>query len=248
MHESTFKIRERTVVINGPINSVVQTLATVLQEHGTDIAFIDAHASQSQRFVANLMDMRQIHNTYGRAAALEFDVKSSEDAKEALSRAAELFGSVDIFIDANLSNRNFSNKLNSTQLMTNEAIEFFLGRGKGRNIFLSYDNSVLEFLKDQEGLEANKKLHDFTIEKSKCLLGKQITTNCVQIPFTDELVLEQFKGKNIQEVVSEIKKKWPSARMVEPVDIAYMITFLASPISSAIDGQVLHACYGMNNE
>lgn len=248
MTESTFKIRERTVVIFGPIGTIVQTLATVLQEHGTDIAFLDSHATKSYRFVANLMDMRQVHNNYGRAAAIDCDVKSIKDANDALTRAAELFGSVDILIDVHLDSNNFCEDTNPTQLMTNAAIDFFIGRGKGRNIFLSYENVALEYLKDELTQKNNKKLHKFILEKHQELLGKQITTNGIAIPFTDELILKHYKNNNVQEAMTEIKKDWPTARLIEPVDIAYTAAFLASPISAAIDGQLIHASYGMNNK
>ncbi|MCB9025890.1 MAG: SDR family oxidoreductase [Bdellovibrionaceae bacterium] len=247
MTESTFKIRERTVVIFGPIGSIVQTLATVLQEHGTDVAFLDREASKSHRFIANLMDMRQIHHNYGRAAAIDCDVSTVKDANDALSRAAELFGSVDILIDVHLDSNNFNEEINPTHLMTNAATEFFIGRGKGRNIFLSYENAVLEYLKDESSQKHNKQLHNFIVEKHQFLLGKQITSNGLALPFTDELVLKHYANKNIQEAMADIKKVWPRARLVEPVDIAYTVAFLASPISAAIDGQVIHASYGMNN-
>ena len=247
MNESTFKIRERTVVIFGPIDSVVQTMATVLQEHGADIAFLDSQASKSHRFITNLMDMRQIHNNYGRAAAIECEIKNPKDAKDALSRAAELFGSVDIIIDAQLSAMNFTEEDNPSKLLINEAIEFFVGRGKGRNILLCYEDAVLRFLKDQKNQDHNKNLYNFIVEKSQSLFGKQITTNGIAIPFTDELLLKHYSQQNIQDSINQVKKDWPLARLADPVDIAYTAAFLASPISSAIDGQIVHACYGMNN-
>ncbi|MCB0355357.1 MAG: SDR family oxidoreductase [Bdellovibrionales bacterium] len=247
MSESTFKIRERTVILFGPVNSIVQTLATVLQEHGADIAFLDQRASESQRFVANLMDMRQIHNTYGRAAAIDCDIKSPADAKEALSRAAELFGSVDILIDANFGQYDLSVDKNPTQLITDEAIEFFVGRGKGRNIYLTYDDVILKHVKDDKKIKNNKKLLEFAVSKSHELSNKQITTNVISLPFTDEFMLNYYKNKKIQEAMNEISKDWPEARLVQPIDIAYTVAFLASPISVAIDGQWIHACYGLNN-
>lgn len=245
MSESLFKIRERTAIIFGPINSIVQTLGNVLQEQGADVAFLDEKASDSQRFVNNLMDMRQVHNHYGRAAAIDCKISSASEAKEALSRAAELFGSVDIFIDANMGHRDLTTDKNSSFFLTHEVSEFFKGRGKGRNIYLAYDESICKYTKAKPLIENNKILNKFIKQISRDYYAFQITSNIISLPFTDEFLLEQFPQNSVQKSFDDIKQNWSEARLANPVDVAYSVAFLASPMSAAIDGQLVRATYGM---
>ncbi len=246
MSESGFKLKEKTVVIYGPINGLVQALANVLQEHGADIALLAEKASESHRFTTSLMEMRQVHSHYGRAAGINCLIKNQSDAKEALSKAAELFGSVDVFIDADLNRSIDSQNLNSTELITTEALTFFRGRGRGRNIFLTHDDELLSFVKKTERVTSNKKLLEFVRKINSSLSTHQITSNIITLPISEEFLIEFYPKQNVQSSFDEIKNHWANAKLLNPVDVAQLVSFIASAMSTSLNGQVIRACYGLH--
>ena len=62
------------------------------------------------------------------------------------------------------------------------------------------------------------------------------------------LVFYSFEAKHIDGTILKsnallkVKETYSTARMIEPIEIANTSTFIASPISSAITGQVIDIC------
>jgi len=245
MSESSFKIREKTIIVFGPITSLAQSIGTILLEHGADIAFLDENATASQRYINSLMDMRHVHSIYGRAATVNCTIQSAKDAKEAISRAAELFGSADVLVDLNLFGRAESNGHTQSELMTNEALEFLTGRGKGRVIYITVEDRLCHTENTKPLIKENERLVKFMNEKILELNNKAITLNNICVGYTEEVLLKLHPQKTIQSSFEEEKNNHANSYMTQPVDIANLVTFIASPISSCLNGQRLHANYAL---
>jgi NAD(P)-dependent dehydrogenase (short-subunit alcohol dehydrogenase family) len=260
MSDSIFKLREKTIAIHGPIQSLIQALANVLQEHGADIALLHEKANESYRYVANLMEMRQIHSHYGRAAAVEALIQESKNAKESLSRAAELFGSVDVFIDCNSLVNSQKSETKPCEWFARESLEFFKSRGRGRTLFITYDNSIIDFTikflekskpKDNSKIEKLKKVESYNTELLKLTQNfkswtqqPQITCNVLTVTFTEEFLLEFFGNQPLSSSMKIIRETWPEAKLTNTVDVANVVAFLVSSISNAINGETIRCCYG----
>lgn len=76
---------------------------------------------------------------------------------------------------------------------------------------------------------------------AKELAGRNITVNCVAPGFIQTRMTDVLDDK----VVDQIKAQIPSKRLGEAKDVANAVSFLASPNSSYITGQVINICGGM---
>lgn len=261
MAHTELKMNEKTVIISGPINQLVQALATSLTSLGADVALIDKNANQWQRFASNLMDLREIHHSYGRVAVLEYDIESDTHAKESVSRAAELFGSIDVYIDALFASgtqpfietgsmasvdHTYKTHLRTSLLMTHAVLEFLRGRKRGRIIYML--NEALSMGLENEALNAACRggLIPFTKSLAREVREYNINVNCVGLGVTEEFLINRYpKGMSIKEALAEFQKIVPHAKMVDAIDVALTVAFLSSPLSGAITGQTLHVTHGL---
>lgn len=260
MKDSGFKLREKTALIFGPIQSIARSLAIFLTELGVDVALVDKNQfKEAERFAANLMDGREINEHRGRAAAIGDDFTSPSSAKDIVSRVAEIFGSVDVFIDTRLdvlakplssSDKDFKealqSHLESLSVISREFQNYLLARGKGRMIFLMNDFFHLGPKDKDLSKEAAASLSSFVHELARSVSEKPITVNGLSLGLTEEYLLARFpKAPSIEYAKKQIVADHPHARLVEPTEVANVIAFLASPLSSAINGQILHVNHGL---
>src|SRR5262245_2237652 len=99
METSEFRLREKTAVIHGPLTRVNQSIANRLSQLGADVVLADAKIDTAQRLANQIMESREINEKFGRAAAVATDFTSSKSAQDGVSRCAEIFGGIDIFVD-----------------------------------------------------------------------------------------------------------------------------------------------------
>ena len=99
MLNTNFKIHERTVLIYGGSGPLVYSISSHLTELGADVALVGEKANQLRAFSNSINDRREIHADYGRMEAIETQVTNEKQLGEAISRTAEIFGSLDILID-----------------------------------------------------------------------------------------------------------------------------------------------------
>ena len=254
-------LNEKTIIIYGPIQQMVQSLATSLTGLGADVALIDSQASKMQRFAENLMDMRQVNGKNGRAAVIEKEVNSAQDAKDAVSRASELFGGVDVYIDANFSGRSewfsktaaidrfeeiFHSHLSRSLFMAHAALEFLRGRTRGRVVFMLNDLKLLTQEGESLNAAARSSLINFSQSVAKEVVQDNVTINCLGVGVTEEYLLNRFpEAPTIKEAFEELKTKIPTAKMTDAIDVANAAAFFCSPLSSAVTGQYLSVSYAL---
>ncbi len=100
MSEPSLNLKERTTVITGPLTNLTQNIASLFSQHGSDVVFIDKNHDTCQRMANVINDQREINEKFGRASAVKCDFSTAKICQEALSQAAQTFGSIDIYIDA----------------------------------------------------------------------------------------------------------------------------------------------------
>lgn len=261
--ETSFKLQDRTAILTGPCNSFNQAIALKFTQLGANVALIDRNIEKMERFANQLMDAREIHERYGRAVAIQADLSKLHHVQDAISKAAESFGGIDIYIDGLMSTdvkpfrdpqalddleRMIDVNLRSPLMMTHGVLRFLEGRKRGRVIYLMHDlirngypnNSLITVTRT--GLSA------FARTLSREVADKNITVNCVAIGVTEEFLLNQAAGESvsIQELQQRLLQTQPHAQMVEPDRIANMVAFLASPLGIGITGQTVAVSQGMS--
>ncbi|MCB0419723.1 MAG: SDR family oxidoreductase, partial [Bdellovibrionales bacterium] len=206
--------------------------------------------NHAQRYCNNLNDLREIHSYYGRSRALEASPKNPNEAKETISRVAETFGGVDIFVDAQLlslqeqllkeKKETHSESFNICHLMTEAAEEFLKGRSRGRIIYLYH------YLLQESVQMCDSSIENYIRKKSQDYKSDNVTVNGVALGACDEFLLCKYPNVSVSEALKKLNEDHPLAGMVDSYDVANLVSFLASPLSSAITGQTIHVTNGLD--
>lgn len=247
------QLRERTVVILGTFSTTIQNLILSLTAQGADVALVDKDAVKAQKFCQNVNDQREANDKLGRAVAIETKLDSENSIKDGLGKAAQTFGSIDIFIDAMMSNeptplpqgqetiawdellhQNLKVSLMATQFVAH----FLRGRKRGRIVYLLNEATVRG--NTQDALAAATRTGLIGMAKA---LGRQmqefnVTVNCLSLGLTEEYLQGHFPdAPTIKEALEKMKSIEPGVRITGPDKISNALLFLCGTGGSAITGQ-----------
>ncbi|WP_347359197.1 SDR family oxidoreductase [Bdellovibrio sp.] len=245
-----FNLRERTTLIVGPFSSTVQSLVIGLTQMGSDCVLLDFDNSASQRFCNQINDAREINPRYGRALGVKSAMKTADDIKDAVGSAAQAFGSVDLFIDAqtyNMQNRykigdsidyldeEIQQNFKSSVMLTHAVLNFLKNRKRGSILYL-----LNEVYPDPIQAGARGALVPFAQSLAKQVAEHNITVNVLKLGLTEEYILAQHpEAKSIKEAIEALKVKEPHLRITEPDKITNTVTYLVSRFGAAVNGQVI---------
>lgn len=246
-------LRERTVVIAGPVGPTLQNLVMALTQHGADVALVDSQAEKMQRFCQAVSDQREVNEKFGRATAIPVQWENTGSIRDAIGKAAQAFGSIDIYIDAlsenkatpfhvgaenpeveTLLHRNLTAPLRVTECVA----PFLKGRKRGRILYLLHDAMNRGMAVDAVATAARSGLLAFAKTLSRQLQDVNVTVNCLSLGLTEEYLLGHFpECSSIKEAQEKMKTIDPLFRISEPEKIANSILYLCSSSGSAVTGQ-----------
>lgn len=261
MSTKHYPLQERTVVITGATTQVGTGVVTALSELGASIAIIDKNMDKAQRLADFIMDQREVEPSRGKAAAIQADLAKPHHAKEAVSRAAEYFGGVDIYVDALTIARSFSFEsesffeelerfvdvnLKAPLYLTHEVLRFMKAKKRGRIVYFIQDISRIGYAGETLGAVSRSGLIGFARSLARDVAPFNITVNCLAVGPTEEyLLMRDPQASSIHHAQQELLKSIPQAKMTMPEDVSGVVAFLASPASHAITGQTLVASGGL---
>jgi NAD(P)-dependent dehydrogenase (short-subunit alcohol dehydrogenase family) len=261
--ESTFKLQDRTAILTGPCNSINQAIASKLTQMGVNVAMIDRNTDRSSRFANQLMDMREIQESYGRAVAIQSELAKPQQIQDAIGRAAESFGGIDIYIDGLMTAENkpfkdpttledfdrvMETNLRAPIMIAHGVLRFLESRKRGRMIFLMHDLSRVGNVNNSLIAACRTGLSAFARSVARETAAHNITVNCIAAGVSEEFLLAQNPKEqvSIQEAHQRLLKVFPAAAMTEPERIANLVAFLASPLGAGVTGQTIAASPGMS--
>ncbi len=261
--ESELKLQDRTAIITGAMTSYNQAIAMKFTQLGGNVALLDRNNEKAQRFADSLMDAREINERFGRATAVNADLSKPHHVQDAITRAAEAFGGVDIYIDGLMVSevkkfkdassiedldRALDTNLKAPLLMTHAVMRFLEGRKRGRIIYLIHDLLRLGFEQNSLLTASRTGLINFSKTLAREAAENHVTVNCVALGLTEDFLLNQFAKEklSIQQGLQQIQKTFPMAAMADMEKTASLIAFLASPLGAGITGQTIAASQGLS--
>lgn len=254
-------LNDKTVVMAGPFGLLMQNLVTRITEHGSDVALLTDDVKSAQRVCQNIMDMREVSEKFGRATAIDAQVDSEKGIENAFSRSAELFGSTDIYIDTHLFNLNipflddsklsadeiqseFTKKFEQAEIMTKVASTFLKARSRGRILYLFHELDLLAAEKVQS--KVFTQFAEYVKSLALKLAEQNTSVNALAVGVSEEYLLSHFtKSSTIQGAHRELIKVLPHAKIVDYNEIANFTSFIVSPLSSGLSGQVIRLDHGL---
>jgi 3-oxoacyl-[acyl-carrier protein] reductase len=248
-------ILERSVVILGPLSTTTQSLVMGLTQLGADVSLVDQDAVKYQKFAENVSSQREMNPKFGRCVAIPVDLKTDNGIKDGVSKAAQVFGSVDIFIDAMLLNKASAFNLDQNLAGIDEIIThslstsvkaahvvapFLKSRKRGRIIFLMNESVDRSHIPDAVGTAARGGLQFFAKTLARQLQEYNVTVNTLSLGLSEEYLLGHFpECASIKEAVEKMKQLDPLFRIAEPEKISQAVLFLVGQSGAAVSGQHL---------
>ena len=233
----------KTAVITGASQGLGEATARVLHRAGASVVVnyfpVSNCRADAERIAAELGE---------RAMAVGADVREASQVKAMLSQCVETFGGLDIIVNNAAILRDRTVRKMSTQewqdvIDTNLTGVFAVCkagseilRAGGRVVNLASISGVVGFFGQANYAAAKAGVMAVTKVLSKELAKRGITVNAV----APGVVLTEMGRSISEDVRAKMLEGIPLGRFAEPDEIAHVILFLCSDLSSYVTGQTIH--------
>lgn len=253
--EMSFQLRERTILLVSPLSSVAQSLIMGLTQLGADVVIVHKDVSGMTRYCNQINDSREINPKFGRALAVQADFTQKDSIRDAIGKAAHSFGSIDIYIDAQMTegktpvifgdeDEGFEalahQNLITPVMLTKSVLNFLKARKRGRILYLMSESSVRGSAQDTLGAAARTGLIGYAKCLSRQVVDFNITVNCLALGATEEYLLGHFtECSSIKEAQEKMRQVDPILKITEPDKVTATVAYLVSNMGSAVNGQLI---------
>ncbi|MDZ4678148.1 MAG: SDR family oxidoreductase [Oligoflexia bacterium] len=247
------KLKDKTFVITGGTSDVGRALALNLTSLGADIAILDKNPEKARRIVDEISETREVKESFGKAAYFEVNLTDHKAVKEAVSKAAETFGGIDVLIGGLFTSKvsliNSPDYLEEFERMidintksavytTQAIVPFMRGRKRGKIIYLISD--LVRWGSEGESILAISRggIIYYARSLARELASSNIAVNCVAMgPTEDYLLARDPSASSIKVTEEKLLAAMPMGRTLRADEIAQVVTFLSSPLADAVTGQ-----------
>jgi len=233
------------VVVTGSNGGLGSALVAGLLERG--VRNIACHyRSNSSSISKVLLD----HECDPAAHMFHAELTSEDDVRSMRERVVERFGAVWGVVNlAGASsnavswkmsladfNRILNSNLGSTFLTTREFLPAMRERGMGRIVNVSSILAHMGVAGASHYCAAKAAIESFTRAVAQEVAPKGVTANCIALGYFDKGIISEVPAN----LLEEIKAKIPQRRLGKAEEIAPLVSYLLSPDSQYMTGQVLH--------
>ncbi len=244
-------LKGKTAVITGASRGIGKAIALKFAEHGADIAFSDLYYDE----IAQNTE-KEIAELGVKVKAYASDASSFKSSDELINNVINDFGKIDILVNnAGITKDNFLMRMSEADwdavINVNLKSVFNLTKAVQKTMLKQRFGSIIN-MGSVVGIEGNAGQSNYAASKSGIfgftksiaqeLGSRNIRVNAIAPGF--------IETEMTQKLPDEIKQKWineiPLKRGGVPEDVANVTLFLASELSSYINGQVISVCGGMH--
>jgi 2-hydroxycyclohexanecarboxyl-CoA dehydrogenase len=245
----------RVALVTGGGRGIGAAIASGLAADGLSVAIADLRIAEADETAANIV------STGGHALAIEVDVTDSTGVTEAVARAQERFGQVDVLInnagwddlmpflasDEKFWDRVIDINFKGVLRLTHAVLPGMVERKWGRIINIGSDaarvGSSLESV--YSGTKGGVIAFTKTVAREVARAG--VTANVVCPGPTDTPMLRETaaRAEDADAVLAAMVKAVPMRRLASPEDIAAAVRFFADESAGFITGQTLSVSGGL---
>jgi 3-oxoacyl-[acyl-carrier protein] reductase len=244
-------LQGKTALITGASRGIGKGIAEKLAEAGANIAFTFlSSVDKANTFQSHLT------STYGVIAiGYQSDASVFADAEKLVNDVQRDFGTLDILVNnAGITRDNLLMRMTEDQwdevMNTNLKSAFNLTKFASKPMMKNRWGSIINITSivgvsgntGQANYAASKAgMIGFTKSIAKELGSRNIRSNAIAPGFIETEMTEHLKDDVIKEWINDI----PLKRSGTAQDVANVVLFLASEMSSFVTGQVIHVCGGL---
>lgn len=243
-------LADKVALVTGAGRGIGRSTAECLVDSGARVllADIDGEAAQA---AADAINAKHSAET---ALGLAVDVRSETGAQDAVVAAVERWGSLDTVVnnagitrDATLRRMTvqawqavFEVNLQGMMLVTQAAAAVMREQGTGSIVNISSISGKVGLVGQTNYSAAKAGVVGFTKAAAKELAHRGVRVNAVQPGLVDTPMTLGMRDDLLQQKLAEI----PLGRAADPREVATVVLFLASDLSSYMTGAVLEATGG----
>jgi 2-hydroxycyclohexanecarboxyl-CoA dehydrogenase len=242
-------LQGRVAVVTGGAGGIGAATCRILAEHGADVVVADIEAGRAVSVVQG------VENTGRRAIAVTEDLTSVGAIERLHTRATEAFGHIDILVNGlghhlgssgpfeESTEEQWDAPYQTNLLHVLRACRAFAPAmcqaGWGRIVNFSSVEGIRAMPHGAVYAAFKGAVDSFTQSLGVALAGRGVRVNCVAV---DKVRSEQVGWYQLPEEYERLAPVWiPAGRYGEPEDVAKVVLFLASDMSSWLVGRTIPA-------
>jgi len=239
----------KSAVVTGAGRGIGRAICLRLAREGANIAGLDVTAADLEE------TGRLVRETGVQFMALEADVSAFDELRDAVSRVAGSFGTIDIMVNnAGITRDNLLVRMDDAQWDSVLAVNLkgvFNGIKAVARTMLRQRSGRIINMASVVGVTGNAGQANYSASKggvialtktaARELASRNITVNAVAPGFIVTPMTEKLSDEARQASLRQI----PLGRFGQPEDVAAAVAFLAGPEAAYITGHVLHVDGGM---
>ncbi|WP_068122621.1 3-oxoacyl-ACP reductase FabG [Nocardioides massiliensis] len=240
----------KVALVTGAAQGIGRATAECLAESGARVLVADIDGEEAQA-AADVINAKHAADT---ALGLAVDVRSQVDAEAAVGAAVEQWGSLDVVVnnagitrDATLRHMTleawqavFEVNLHGMMLVTQAAAAVMREQGSGSIVNISSISGKVGLVGQTNYSAAKAGVVGFTKAAAKELAHRGVRVNSVQPGLVDTPMTSGLRDDILQQKLAEV----PLGRAADPREVATVVLFLASDLSSYMTGAVLEVTGG----
>ena len=237
-------LKDKVVLISGGSRGIGSKICEAFVSEKSKVYFMYKSNDEEANNTANRIKEKYVDSTI---VAIKADVCDEEQCVKAVEKIKEIEGTIDVLVNnAGITRDNLmlvQNKkewksvldvtIDGTYNLTHEVALLMFGKRRGTIINISSIAGLTGVMGQTNYCTAKAGIIGFTKALSKELGMKNVRVNAIAPGYIETDMTKDLSNLN------SIKKQIPLRRLGKPEDIANLVLFLASDLSSYINGEVI---------
>ncbi len=243
-------LAEKTAIVTGAARGIGRAIAIKLASEGANIAYSDIRDDDNFKSLKTELEAMGV-----KAEGYVADASNFEQSQNMVDAVVKTFGGIHILVNnAGITRDNLLMRMSEQEwdmvLNINLKSAFNMTKAATRPMMKQREGSVINISSvvgvggnaGQSNYSASKAgMIGFTKSIAKELGSRNIRTNAVAPGF----IITEMTGQLPEEVKQGWYERIPLRRGGTPEEVAKVVLFLASDLSSYVSGQVISICGGM---
>lgn len=243
-------LEDKVVLITGASRGIGKSIAEECIKHGAKVAF--TYLSSVDRTIALEAELSSIGGT---VKGFKSDASKFDAAQEVVDQVVETFGAIDVLVNnAGITRDTLLMRMSEEQwdevMNTNLKSAFNLTKAVMRPMLKAKKGSIIN-MSSVVGVSGNAGQSNYAASKAGLIgfsksIAQELGSRSIRCNAIAPGFIETEMTAELDEaVVAEWRKSIPLKRGGTPKDVADLVVFLGSDMSSYITGQTINVCGGM---
>ncbi len=244
-------LENKTALVTGASRGIGEAIAIKLAEYGANIAFTYLSSAEKAMALEN-----HLHSMEVKAIGYNSDAASFADAEKLINNVLMEFATIDVVVNnAGITRDNLILRMSEAQwdevISTNLKSVFNICKAVCKPMMKQRGGSIIN-VSSIVGMTGNAGQTNYSASKAGIIgfsksLAKELGSRNIRCNAIAPGFIETDMTHGIsEEMRNSFKEKIPLGRYGSAEEVAKTVLFLASDLSSYVNGQVISVCGGLN--